>query len=279
MSNIELRPLVDASSFRRIAASAWPGPSDPTIHGLLEVRAERLLRWLHEEGARTGEKLTVTHAVARAVALVLARHPDLNGLVRWGTIHLRQSVDVFLQVAVPAEDGRLGKTDLSGVLLRGADDLPIATMARQLRERAQAIREGRDAEFQRTKGTLSALPAILLRPLLLLLDLLQIGFNLDLRWAGLPRDPFGSAMVTSLGMMGVRVGFAPIFPLAHAPILVLVGAVEDRPVVEQGAVAVGKVLTLSGSFDHRMVDGYHAARFAKDLQALLEAPEGLATPT
>lgn len=276
MPHLQIQPMSGASSFRRIAASAWPGPRDPTIHGLLEVRAEALLAWLQAESAAGSERLTVTHAVARAVALVLAKHADLNGLVRWGGIHLREGVDIFLQVAVPAEDGRLGKADLSGVLVRGADRLPISAIASTLKERARSIRDGRDAEFQRTKSMLSALPSFLLRPLLLVIDLLQYGFNLDLSAFGLSRDPFGSAMVTSLGMMGVRVGFAPIFPLAHTPILVLVGAVEDRPVVENGAVAVGKVLTLTGSFDHRMIDGYHAACFARELQELLENPAGLA---
>jgi pyruvate dehydrogenase E2 component (dihydrolipoamide acetyltransferase) len=79
-------------------------------------------------------------------------------------------------------------------------------------------------------------------------------------------------------MMGISVGYAPIFPLAHTPILVLVGAVEDRPVVDAGAVVPGKVLMLTGSFDHRFIDGFHAARFAGELKGVLEAPEGLEQP-
>jgi pyruvate/2-oxoglutarate dehydrogenase complex dihydrolipoamide acyltransferase (E2) component len=275
MPNVVLRRMQNPSSFRRIAAAAWPLPDDATIHGHLEIRAERLLAWLEAEQQKSGVKLSVTHAVARALALVLGRHPDLNGLVRWGGIWLRQSVDIFLQVAIPAEDGRLGTADLSGVKLRSVDGMSISQISDALRQKASAIREGKDAEFKKTKGTLDIVPSFLLRPLLLLLDFLQFGLNLDLRWAGLPKDPFGSAMVTSVGMFGIRVGYAPIFPLARCPILLLVGAVEEKPLVEDGALKVGKVLNLSGSFDHRMVDGYQAGKLAGEIKTLLEEPEGL----
>ncbi len=278
MANIRLHKMEHASSFRRIAAAAWPGPQDPTIHGRMEVRAERLLAWLTDRSSGSGERLTITHAVARAVARVLARHPDLNGIVRLSSVYQRESVDLFLQVAIPSEDGKLGSADLSGLLIREADRLDVPGIARAIKEKASRIRRGEDAEFQKTKGIMRLIPGFLLRPLLLLIDFLQYELNLSLTFLGLPRDPFGSVLITSVGMMGISVGYAPIFPLAHTPILVLIGAVEDRPVVDGGAVVPGKILTLTGSFDHRFIDGFHASRFAGELKGALESPETLEDP-
>ena len=275
MPNIRLTKLKNPSSFRRIAASAWPMPQDPTIYGGMEVRAEALLAWLDAESQRVGTKLTVTHAAARALAIVLGRHPDLNGVIRRGGIYLRDSVDLLLQVAIPSDDGELSKTDLSAVVLRGVDGKDVASIATELRSRAKKVRTGQDKEFKKTKGMLDVVPSFLLRPLLRFIDFLQFGLNLDLSWMGMAKDAFGSAMVTSVGMLGIKRGYAPIFPLAHTPILLMVCAVEQKPVVEDGELAVGMVLNLTASFDHRLVDGYHAGKVAGEIRHLLEHPEEL----
>jgi len=274
--NIRLHKLKHPSSFRRIAASAWPMANDPTIYGGMEVRAEKLLAWLETEGERVGTRLSVTHAAARALAIILGRHPDLNGVVRRGGIYLRDSVDLLLQVAIPAEDGSLGKTDLSAVVLRGVDGKDIGTIATELRDRAHKVRNGQDKDFKKTKGMLDVVPAFLLRPLLRFIDFLQFGLNLDLSWAGMAKDAFGSAMVTSVGMFGIKRGYAPIFPLAHIPILLMVCALEEKPIVENGELAIGTVLNLTASFDHRMVDGFHAGKISAEIRELLENPELLA---
>jgi len=264
--------MKDPSSFRKIAAAAWPHPSDPTIFGQLDIRAEALEAWLLAVRDRTGTRVTVTHAVARAVALSLRDHPSLNGMIRRSSIYLRDRVDVFLQVAIPPADGDLGKADLSGALIRGAEGKPIDTIATELRGRAAAIRANEDEEFKKTKGTLGIVPGFLLRPLLRFVDWVQYGLNLSLKWAGLAKDPFGSAMVTSLGMLGVRTAFAPIFPMAHTPLLVLVGAVSEEPVVEDGELAVGRMLRITASMDHRMIDGWQASKLAVTLRGYLEEP-------
>ena len=275
MSHVTVRKLKNPSSFRAIAAAAWPAPADPTIFGHLEVRGEKLKDWLKATSEASGTKVTVTHAVARAVALALLKHSSLNGMVRWGSIYLRDTIDIFLQVAIPPEDGSTGKADLSGALVRDADLKTAAELAIDLRAKAAAIRKDEDADFKRTKSTLNIVPGFLLRPLLRLIDFLQYGLNINLAWAGMPRDPFGSAMVTSLGMFGVRTAYAPIFPIAHCPLLVLVGALEDKPVVEDGEIVVGTILNLTASMDHRMIDGWQASQLAVTIKSLLEDPSQL----
>jgi hypothetical protein len=51
---------------------------------------------------------------------------------------------------------------------------------------------------------------------------------------------FGSAMVTSVGMMGLDNAFAPFPPFAHVPILVLISAILPTPVVEDDQVVARK---------------------------------------
>ncbi|WP_405728902.1 2-oxo acid dehydrogenase subunit E2 [Streptomyces sp. NBC_00028] len=80
----------------------------------------------------------------------------------------------------------------------------------------------------------------------------------------------GTISVTNLGMYGVE-EFAAIINPPHAAILA-VGAVREEPVVQEGAVVPGKLMTVTLSVDHRPVDGVTAARWLAALKELLEHP-------
>lgn len=80
----------------------------------------------------------------------------------------------------------------------------------------------------------------------------------------------GTISVSNLGMYGVE-EFAAIINPPQAAILA-VGAVRDEPVVEDGAVVPGRVMTVTLSVDHRPVDGVIAARWLAALKELLENP-------
>ena len=80
----------------------------------------------------------------------------------------------------------------------------------------------------------------------------------------------GSFTISNLGMFGVS-EFKGIINPPQAGIL-CIGGVEDKPVVRHGQVVPGKLLTLSLSADHRVVDGSDGAKFIKSLQKLLENP-------
>jgi len=76
--------------------------------------------------------------------------------------------------------------------------------------------------------------------------------------------------ITSLGPLG---GVATT-PVINYPEVGIIGpnAIIDRPVVRDGAITVRKMMNLSSSFDHRVVDGYDAAEFIQRVKALLEHP-------
>lgn len=75
--------------------------------------------------------------------------------------------------------------------------------------------------------------------------------------------------VTSLGMFGGGGGWA--VPLAPLTLVVTVAGVVERPVARDGQVVVRPQLPLTFSFDHGVVDGAPAARFAETLRTLVES--------
>jgi pyruvate dehydrogenase E2 component (dihydrolipoamide acetyltransferase) len=83
----------------------------------------------------------------------------------------------------------------------------------------------------------------------------------------------GTFTISNLGMFGVD-SFHAIVNMPQAAILA-VGRILDRVVAVDGAPAVRPMLTLTLSFDHRVVDGAEGARFLDTLAALVEEPAGL----
>jgi pyruvate dehydrogenase E2 component (dihydrolipoamide acetyltransferase) len=83
----------------------------------------------------------------------------------------------------------------------------------------------------------------------------------------------GTFTISNLGMFGVD-AFHAIVNTPQAAILA-VGRILDRVVAVDGAPVVRPTLTLTLSFDHRVVDGAEGARFLDTLAALVEEPAGL----
>ena len=76
--------------------------------------------------------------------------------------------------------------------------------------------------------------------------------------------------LTSLGVLG---GIAAT-PVINHPEVAIIGPnkLEERPVVRGGQVVIRKMMNVSSSFDHRIVDGFDAARFIQALKRHIEHP-------
>ncbi len=80
-----------------------------------------------------------------------------------------------------------------------------------------------------------------------------------------------SFTLTNIGAIGGLLAT----PLIHQPELAICGlfGIKDKPAVVNGAVVPRKLMNLTITFDHRIIDGAQGARFMRDLVELLEHPE------
>ncbi len=76
--------------------------------------------------------------------------------------------------------------------------------------------------------------------------------------------------ISNLGMYGIKEFTAIINPPEAA--ILAIGGTEARPIVKNGQLAVGQVMTVTLSADHRVVDGATGAEFLGKLKAILENP-------
>jgi len=270
MAHLDLQPKFDVASFRKIAIGSWQTAYDPTVYGTLTVRMDKALEYVEEFRRRTGRRLTVTHLVTKAIAEALRKCPDANAVLRFNKIYLRKSVVISVLVVQP--DEATGKVDLTAARVEGADRKTLVELADELEGIIRAVRERKDKALEKGKGTIGLVPFMFMNMFLKLISFLMYKLNLDLTALGMPKDPFGAVTITNVGSLGLDTAYVPLVPYTRVPIFIAPGAVKDVPVVQDGKVVPGKVMNVNASFDHRFIDGYHAAVLAKTIREMLENP-------
>jgi pyruvate dehydrogenase E2 component (dihydrolipoamide acetyltransferase) len=256
---------VKLTGWRRIAGAMWRAPADPQIYGAFDVDAEPIQCFLELARAH-GLRMTPTVVVGRALARAIEAVPELNVRLVLGRAIPRRSIDVFFIAAVSGGD------DLTGVKVEGADAKTAAEITEELAARAGRARRGDDPDFKRTKRLSERLPQPLLRAALRASAFAANQLDLELPALGVHRAPFGSAMITSVGMFGLPSGFAPLAWMYGVPLLLTVGQIAPRPAVVDGAVVARPTLPLAATIDHRYVDGWHVSRMVAALREYLAAP-------
>ncbi|MCK5010190.1 MAG: 2-oxo acid dehydrogenase subunit E2 [Deltaproteobacteria bacterium] len=81
----------------------------------------------------------------------------------------------------------------------------------------------------------------------------------------------GTFTISNLGMLGVTDFAAIIYPPQTA--ILAVSAIKDTPVIKEGSVVPAKLMKVTLSMDHRVVDGINAANFLRDIKKYLETED------
>jgi pyruvate/2-oxoglutarate dehydrogenase complex dihydrolipoamide acyltransferase (E2) component len=269
MPNLKLRRKADLSPFRKIALGTWQTAYDPSVYGSVSLRMEAAERYLEQFRRVTGKRLTMSHMMAKAAAAALEAMPDANAILRLGRIYLRERIGVFFQVAL--EDPLTGQIDLSGATIYDPEKKSLHDICLELEEKARGVRGGKDKK-ERARSLFRHAPEFAIGPLLDTIGFFGYTLNLDLEKVGVPNDPFGSIMITNIGSLGLEEAYAPLVPYTRVPIVVAMGAVLDAPVVEDGQVVPGRVMKVCATFDHRILDGAHAAIMVRTLRDWMQDP-------
>lgn len=255
---------------RKIAAATWRPSRDGRIYARMEVDATATLTYLDALRARTGERVTVTHVVGAALGRAVREVPEIRARVVAGRVVDLEHCDIGF--AVDIEQG----SDLAPVKVQDVDTLTPLELARAVDAGARRLRRREDEAYRRTSSIVRALPTWVLRPLMSTASLVAGGFGW--RAFGQPGFPLGAAFVSNVGSLGLDEAFLAPLPFARTPVYLAIGAVQQRPVVVDGAVVVRSVLVLVATADHRVVDGAHAGAMARIIRDLLADPERLDRP-
>lgn len=262
------------SVFRKIAMGSWTTAGDPSVYGQLEIDVSRALTYLEKLNRENESKIGITELVGKITALVLKQRPEMNAMIRWGRIYLRDSVTLFYQVNVPGgEKDPVGKANLMGLTIAHAERKSLLEISLELKAKASRIRSGGENDMTKSVKVLARVPWRLMKYVLNFTSFITYDLRLPVEYFGLLKDPFGSVFVTNVGSMGVDTAWAPLVPYTRVPLLLTVGAVKDRAWVIDGRVEVRPVVRIGCTFDHRLMDGVHAAAMTKLFMKYFENPE------
>lgn len=253
--------------FRRFAMVFWDAPRDGTIYGHLQMDVSKTQRFIDDVKAKYGIAPSIGQLVGKACAVAATKVPDMNTKIIWGRPYTKDTVDVYFQVDV--EDGK----DLSGVTVPDTGRKTIVEVAQHLRDRAQKLRGGKDKQYEKTqKGCLGRLPVFVLRGMLKALTFMEYNLGVPATFLGAQPEPFGTLMVTNVSKFGIDVAYAPLIAVSRVPFVCLVGQVKPTPWVVDDQVVVRPVITVSATFDHRVIDGNKIGKFVRTVKSYVENP-------
>lgn len=257
------------SAWRKISLGTWRITGDSSVYGMLEMNVEPALDYLKNIESKYGKKLTLTHLVARAMAQTFREHPQINSIIRWGKLYNRKDVDIFIHVALD-EAGE----DLSGIVIRNLDKKNLLEVADEIRSRVHELKTQGDPSFKKIKNSIHFVPSWILKHVLDFVGFILYTLNLWSPLLNVARDPFGSAMVTNIGPLGAEFAFTPIPYYSRIPFILSIGEVKDGIHIdpETKEIQVKKKVKFGVTFDHRIIDGVHAAKLSRTFRNYIENP-------
>lgn len=200
--------------------------------------------------------------------------------------HIYLTVDVRLDPLLTLRKQLNDSLEADGVKL-SVNDLIIKALARALQREPQCnVSFQGDVMHQYTRADISvavAAPSGLITPIIRdagRKGLAEISTEMK-ELAGKARDgklqpheyQGGTASLSNLGMFGTKQFDAVINP--PQAMILAVGAGEQRPYVVDGELQVATVMSVTGSFDHRAIDGVDGAKLLDQFRSLIENPMGL----
>lgn len=267
------------SLFRKIAIGSWWNSGDPSVYGMAEVDMTEALKYIEKIKAEKNISLTPTHIVGQAMVECLKLRPEVNSIMIRHKIYYRKNIDIFFQVNIEGEGAdKTKKAELSGVTLRKLQDKSIFQLAEELKNKGNKLKKHKEGELMQVRSTMELIPNFMMKYVLLGTSFLNFDLGLPLHWFGVPKDPFGAIMITSVGSLGIDWGLAPLVPYSRSPMLLAVGAVKKQVCVvevegQPDRMESRPMMKIGVTFDHRFIDGAHAADMLKTFKDVFANPE------
>ena len=227
------------------------------IHALFEVDVTKARQYLGEHEARTGEALSFTAFLAACIGQAVDRDKSMHACRNWrGQLVLFDEVDILVLFEI--EHG--GQVFPIGRVIRATNKRTVYDIHKEIRALQVKPLDAREAKAMQV---LMRLPGFIRRLLLRIVDKSPL----------LTKRYRGTVGLTAIGMFANSGGWGIGAP--HHTLGVTVGGIARKPGVVEEKIAVRESLSLTLDFDHDIIDGAPAVRFAQQLSDLIEGGYGL----
>jgi pyruvate/2-oxoglutarate dehydrogenase complex dihydrolipoamide acyltransferase (E2) component len=237
---------IERLSFLRkaVIASASITRQKNTIHLFSEVDVTLPLQLISEKRKDDGTKLSFTTFLAKSFANVIERHPELNSFISGNKQIFIE--DINISILIERQIGNVSVPE--PMVLRNIAAKKIMELSDEIRAMQQKAKESGSLGSLSNAKYINLIPGFLLKTFVRIADRsIKMGIS------------YGKLAITSIGMFSTK----PIWIIPHgsATILLSVGSFIEKKVDNNNM----KVLNLTVSFDHDIIDGAPAARFMNEL--------------
>lgn len=249
-------------SRRIVVDSARLAHRKHTIHGLLEVDVTTARRLIREREASTGEKLSFTAFVLACLGRAVEMDAMVHAYRDWrNRLILFDEVDVTTMIEIELEERKFPLAHIMRAVNRRS--------FRALHDEIRAVQTNPRRNQSMNTANQKFFRLFLLMPAFVR----DIGYWFFSRSPHAIKKNIGTVILTAVGMFGAGSGWG-LTPTIHT-LGVTVGGIACKPGVVDGRIEIREYLNLTLSFDHDIVDGAPAARFAQRFKKLLESGYGL----
>ena len=255
--------------WRVTAATIYTTPTDSRVYGTLDIDVTDATNFLdrkREEGVKLTMVSLTTAVLSRAIAFDV---PEMNCFIRRGAVVGREHLDVMVPIQVGGDSG------VTPAIVRNAHARKVTDIADEVRAKATKSRAGSEIKAAKNKYVLNRIPWPLRRPVFLFIKWITVDMGIEIKALGLSAHSFGSFVVSDIGSFGLNTGMTALMPAAKVPCVIVLGKIEEKPVVRNGEVVIRTILPLTGTFDHRIVDGMQIGKLARGIKRNFRKPEWL----
>ena len=263
-----VRADVDAAVGKAPAAAPAP-PRAPAGHLVMPGPMEQAIP--HEEVKLSNIRKTIARRLTEAKQQVP---------------HIYLTVDIQLDALLKLRGELNAGLEARGVKL-SVNDLLIKALAQSLIEVPECnVAFAGDQMLKYSRADISvavSIPAGLITPIIIAADSKSVSaISTEMKeLAGLARDgklqpqqyQGGTASLSNMGMYGIKQFEAVINP--PQGMIMAIGAGEKRPYVINDSLQIASVMSATGSFDHRAIDGADGAKLMQAFKRLVENPLGM----
>jgi pyruvate/2-oxoglutarate dehydrogenase complex dihydrolipoamide acyltransferase (E2) component len=254
------------TNWRKVASTIYKKPTDSKIYGTVDLDVTDLEKFIsakRKEGVKTTLTYILTLIVGRAIRQEV---PELNTYVKRGKIKQREQVDATVSVLLPG--GQMGS-----VKVENADKLTIAELSDKIAKEIRDSRKGEENDTMQSKSMLASVPWPLRKWLFRLYRTITIDWGISLPGIGLDSNSFGSYVISNIGSVGLDTGYGSLLPSSNVSVVWILGSINKKPVVINDEIVPRRIMALSATLDHRVVDGSHGGRMFRKIKYYIKHPE------
>jgi len=152
--------------------------------------------------------------------------------------------------------------------------MTIVEFAQNITARVNRARDNKDKNHNKATEMAGIMPSYFQQYLMHWATYLSINCGYDLKALGARSDQFGHVVLSNVGTLGLRAGYAPLCPPMRATMLVCIGKVRNEPAVAEDGKTfiVQKQMTMVITGDHRYADAATYLCFYKCFDGYLADP-------